>query len=56
MATLVLTKPDGTIERYRGDDATTRVKAMPALTQLAFDSMQAGVPFECPEGAYTIEL
>lgn len=54
MKTLVLKKPDGSIERFTGDEAAARFKTMP-VSQIALECMFGGIPLPMPEGEYVVE-
>lgn len=54
MNTLILKKPDGTIERFTAEAAAERFKTMP-VSQISLECMFGGIPLPMPEGEYVIE-
>ena len=54
MNTLILKKPDGTIERFVGKKGQEVLKRLP-ITEMTLECMFGGIPFPMPEGGYVIE-
>lgn len=52
--TLILKKPDGTIQRFTQEEAIERFKTLP-ISQMTLECMYGGVPLPMPEGGYVIE-
>lgn len=54
MNTLILKKPDGTIERFVGKEFRERMKKLP-VSRMTLECMFGGIPLNRPEGGYVIE-